>query len=67
MVLQEVTEPYPPIAWSVLIVAAFTAGVLLVLSRLVDDISRRSAKQQRLIAELETAVVILEPSTGPDR
>ena len=56
MVLQEVTEPekYAPINWEVLVNAGFIAGFLVIISRLVDDIARRSAKQQRLIAELET-------------
>lgn len=51
MILQEVAEQ-GPIAWSVLVSASLTAGVMVILSRLVDDISRRSTQQQRLIAEL---------------
>ena len=52
MVLQEITER-GPIAWSVLVNASFIAGFMVILSRLLYDISRRSEEQRRLIAELE--------------
>jgi len=52
MVLQEITEQ-GPIARSVLVNAVFIAGFMVLLSRLIYDISQRSEEQQRLIAELE--------------
>jgi signal transduction histidine kinase len=52
MVLQEVAEPGPA-NWSVLVSATFTAGFMVILYRLIDDISRRSEERQRLITELE--------------
>ena len=53
MVLQEVTEQGPT-NWGVLISASFLAGTMVIISRLVNDISLRSDRQRRLIAELET-------------
>jgi signal transduction histidine kinase len=53
MVLQEVIEQ-GPFNWGVLISASFIAGTMVIISRLVDDISKRSEKQQHLIAELKT-------------
>ena len=52
MVLQEITER-GPIAWSILVNASFIAGFMVILSRLLYDISRRNEEQRRLIAELE--------------
>ncbi len=52
MVLQEITER-GPIDWFVLVNASFIAGFMVLISRLIFDISRRSEEQQRLIAELE--------------
>ncbi len=52
MVLQEITER-GPIDWYVLFTASFVAGFMVLLSRLIYDISRRSEEQRRLIAELE--------------
>ena len=52
MVLQEIFEQ-GPIDWFVLVNASFIAGFLVLISRLIFDISRRSEEQQRLIAELE--------------
>jgi signal transduction histidine kinase len=52
IVLQEVTEQ-GPIDWSVLISASLSAGVMVILYRLIHDISRRSEERQRLITELE--------------
>ncbi|MCZ6663333.1 MAG: sensor histidine kinase, partial [Actinobacteria bacterium] len=52
MVLQEITER-GPIDWYVLVNASFIAVFIVLISRLIFDISRRSEEQQRLIAELE--------------
>lgn len=52
MVLQEITER-GPIDWFVLVNASFIAGFMVLISRLIFDISRRSEEQQRLITELE--------------
>ena len=52
MVLQEITER-GPIDWFVLVNASFIAGFMVLISRLIFDISRRSEEQQRLIAKLE--------------
>ena len=52
MVLQEITER-GPIDWFVLVNASFIAGSIVLISRLIFDISLRSEEQQRLIAELE--------------
>ena len=52
MVLQEITER-GPIDWFVLVNASFIAVFIVLISRLIFDISRRSEEQQRLIAELE--------------
>jgi signal transduction histidine kinase len=52
MVLQEITER-GPIDWFVLVNASFIAVFIVLISRLIFDISRRSEEQQRLITELE--------------
>lgn len=52
MVLQEITEQ-GPINWFVLVQAFFIAGFMVLLSRLIYDISQKSEEQQRLIAQLE--------------
>jgi signal transduction histidine kinase len=52
MVLQEITER-GPIDWFVLVNASFIAVFIVLISRLIFDISQRNEEQQRLIAELE--------------
>ena len=53
IVLPEVTYG-GPFDWSVLVVASLSAGIMVIMYRLIDDISRRSEERQRLITDLET-------------